>query len=354
MKQELTLHFEVIIHGVPQMHECDSEDKNIQKFYSDNLNPVETELRLEIRKLGDTPYCYYHYLVYKNIISYSGRPKSFFGLSLRLNMYYWDALCIYKILDLAFNAYVLNRLLKPENSNLKYTIPSFFNDKSTPHKMISELKESTNRLIQQILSGSSREKFILLDSFPIKSEKAPKYYLYDCHNNKLLTELKQYGNLIISPYFQSESESKLRSAHQNELQRLYEQNQKLKQQYDNSLQELKNKQESELQSEKSNSKKLKQEIEQKNKELNGLKDKIKQYKDKYQAIYQLIEPFISIKSNKASGPSEVSAIFEEKEPYTPHKHKNRHRLFPSGLNKYIKYIILVSAILLFLIVILLS
>lgn len=351
MKPELTPHFDVFIHGVPNMHEYDREDINFVKFYSGNPNPVETELRLEIRKLGDTRYCYYHYLRHKNIIGYNGRTDSFFGLSLRFNIYYCDALCIYKILDLAFNAYASNLLFKQEGINLKYTIPNF-DDKSATDK-ISKLKESTTRLIQLIFSNASPEKFIQLSSFSIRNEKLPKYYLYDCRNNNLLTTLKQYGNLVISPYFQSESESKLRVAHQNELQSLYNQNQQLKLQYENSLQDFKNKQETELQSERSKYKKLKQEIEQKNKEINGLKDKIKQYTDKIQTIYQLIEPFISIKSNQASGQSsEVPFMFEEKEPYTPHKHKNRHSPFPSQPRHFLLLLVAIFLIL-FLIVMLL-
>ena len=40
-------------------------------------------------------YAYYSYLRYKNMIGAGGRPGSYFGLTLRLDMYYQDVMLIY-------------------------------------------------------------------------------------------------------------------------------------------------------------------------------------------------------------------------------------------------------------------
>jgi len=56
-------------------------------------------------------YSYYSYLVYESVVGNDGRDGSYFGMTLRFDAYCRDFMSIYRILDMAYNSYVVGKLL---------------------------------------------------------------------------------------------------------------------------------------------------------------------------------------------------------------------------------------------------
>ena len=88
---------EILLHGVPSGQDyygLKEEQKLAESFYTSSIESVK--IVVEARKNGTTPYVYYTYLRYKNIVGAGGRPGSYIGITLRLDMYYTDVILAYR------------------------------------------------------------------------------------------------------------------------------------------------------------------------------------------------------------------------------------------------------------------
>lgn len=198
---------ELFIHGVPNGEGFwgKEEDRNYFGTFYDHSTD-EVKFLIQTRLLKGKPYCYYNFLVYKtpgsqvpNVVANDGRDGSYFGISLRLDAYCKDIVNMYRILDTIYNVYVIGNLLKMEKSKLKYIIPDF----ASVSNVIANIEKVTLQLIQNAFSG---EDFVRLDGFAFNGGKYTTYNLYDCTPEGVLSAIKQYSKVVVSPYYQSSKE----------------------------------------------------------------------------------------------------------------------------------------------------
>ncbi len=223
---------ELFVHGVPSGEGFwgKEDDRNyFGTFYDHSSDNVK--LLIQTRTLKGKSYCYYNYLVYKtagsqvpNVVANDGRDGSYFGITLRFDAYCKDFANMYRILDTVFNVYVMGNLLKMEKTKLKYTTPDF----TGVSNVLDGIEKSIIQLIQNAFSNDS---FVRLDGFATSGGNCPTRNLYDCTLENVMSAVKQYSRVAISPYFQSSKEATIQQEHNTQIQNI-------QQQYESRLKEV--------------------------------------------------------------------------------------------------------------------
>lgn len=137
--------------------------------------------------------------MYKDVIANDGRSGSYFGLSIRLDAYCKDFMSIYKMLDIVFSAYVLNKILKVNNGKYTYLISKFKSELD----IMESIYDETLRLFKSMLVGDS---FCNFEGFNLGGDKLLKGNLYEMTIDSVEKTLRQYGCIAISPYYQTNKE----------------------------------------------------------------------------------------------------------------------------------------------------
>lgn len=217
----MNVNVEVFVHGVPNGESFwgkhDEERNFFGLFYRQDCND-EVKFLIQTRSSNATRYCYYSYLVYKNVLANEGRNGSYFGLTIRFGAYCKDFLLLYKILDTVFTTQVLNKILKFQNGKYKYTITDF----GSSSEMMDKIYQATLQLVQSSLTNESFEE---LSGFAMGGSNLPTGNIYEKTVNDVETYVKQFGKMALSPYYPTVRES--------EVVRLYDSKlQTAKQQYD--------------------------------------------------------------------------------------------------------------------------
>lgn len=215
---------ELFIHGVPNGEGFwgKEEDRNYFGTFYDHSTD-EVKFLIQTRQLKGKPYCYYNFLVYKtpgsqvpNVVANDGRDGSYFGISLRLDAYCKDIANMYRILDTIYNVYVIGSLLKMEKAKLKYMVPDF----AGVSNVIANIEKAALQLIQNAFSN---EDFVRLDGFALNGGKFPTYNLYDCTPEGVLSAVKQYSKVVVSPYYLSSKELTLKQECNAQIQTIKQQ-----------------------------------------------------------------------------------------------------------------------------------
>lgn len=188
---------ELLLHGVPdgqKYYGIEVEHTNMGLFYDNSTESIKYVV--ETKKNDGKAYAYYSYLRYKGIVEAGGRTGSYFGLTLRIDKYYQDAMHIFHLLDMLFKRYIVGTLLNPMGDGYKYIVTSF-SSKSTEieqiHKVFFQLFQTT------CLSS----KFLDIDSSLIHSiTKAPIGNLVDGDNVAILASLRKYSKVVLSPDYE--------------------------------------------------------------------------------------------------------------------------------------------------------
>lgn len=192
---------EILIHGVPNGHDYfgpKEEQNNAGSFYITSQESIK--FIVETKKNGNSPYVYYSYLRYKGVVGAEGRSGSYFGLTLRLDVYYNDILHIYNMLDMVFKKYVLGSLLTFTGETYKYNTPDFASKKS-------DIERLQQALIQLIQSTCIASKFIKIDSsFINQISNAPICNIVDITDGIILSTLKKHSKVVLSPDYKSNLE----------------------------------------------------------------------------------------------------------------------------------------------------
>ena len=202
---------EILIHGVPDGQDyfgIKNEQTNMELFYDSSVESVK--FVVEAKKQGDQAYAYYSYLRYKNMIGAGGRPGSYFGLTLRLDMYYQDVMLIYDLLEIVFKKHIVGTLLAPTTDGYKYIVPSFGQKKA-------EIENLQNALLQLIQTSCVVSKFLPLDkSFLNPISTTAVCNIHDITDSLMLATIKKYSKAALSPDYPlnaiKEYEKKLKEA----------------------------------------------------------------------------------------------------------------------------------------------
>ncbi len=292
------MNIEFFVFGVPNGESLwgTTEDKNYFSSFYDGSSD-EVKFLIQTRPLNGKTYCYYNYLVYKsrgaaapNITALDGRAGSYFGMSLRMDSYCKDIVGVYRILDVAYNIYVLGKILKPEQEKLKYTLSSF----PEAAKMLDGIKNQVYQMIRSAFTGAD---FVVLDSnFVLNSGNLLRYNLYDCTRENILAGVKKYGKVVISPFYPNLKDSSAQQQYASQIQSLQQQYEgqlaATKKQYDMQLSATKQQYESQAKEAMNSSAK-------KQAELKGLADKAQQQVEQLSAAYSQKQREIQLQTERA-------------------------------------------------------
>lgn len=188
---------EILIHGVPDGQDyygIKEEQTNMGLFYDSSKESVKYVVETKIQ--GKNTYAYYSYLRYKGMIGSGGRPGSYFGITLRIDMYYQDALHIYSLLDIAFKRYIIGTLLVPSGDAYKYATANF----ATKTADIGKFQQVLFQLIQTTCLPS---KFLDIDASFIHPISAfPSANIADVSDAAILASMKKYSKVVLSPDYE--------------------------------------------------------------------------------------------------------------------------------------------------------
>ena len=117
---------ELIISGTPEGQDYYGPEESRQYMSLMYSASTDNKLMIDVRKEANgKTYCYYNYLVYKDVIGVGGRPGSYFCLALRLDAYCMDIQSMYRLLDITYHNYVKNAILKVTGSKVQYKAGNF-------------------------------------------------------------------------------------------------------------------------------------------------------------------------------------------------------------------------------------
>lgn len=188
---------ELFVHGVPKGQKiwgkAEDDLAYIQNFYTQNNE--ETKFLVEVRNTKDTTYCYYSYLKYNNVVASDGRAGSYFGMTLRFDVYCTDVVTIYNILDIVYKKHIVGHLLSGESSKNKFLVADFAKDSS-------ELKEVESTIFSLIRLSIANTDFLNLQSLQTGKEGALlEVNLLDCTKENILSVIRKCSKVAISPYY---------------------------------------------------------------------------------------------------------------------------------------------------------
>lgn len=202
---------DVFVHGVPNgfRYWGNGADKDyFETFYDESAK--EIIFQTQTRKSGGEAYCYYHYLVYNIVVAHDGRSGSYFGLSLRIDAFYKDALNIYRMLDMLFNTYIVGDILQPlQQGKIKYSVSDF--------APISSKLENLEKEVVHYFEKTRSDNYMSLQGFPTTSGRCLEYNLLDSTSDIIVTAVKQNGIVAISPYYERKSEQDLKRKCEEEI-----------------------------------------------------------------------------------------------------------------------------------------
>jgi len=203
------MEFELFFHGTPKGQDIygKKEDRTyLGTFYDSSTDAIK--FLIHARNTDGGRYCYYNYLVYKNVIDSDGRTGGYFGMTLRIDAYCKDFASMYRILDYAYNAFLLGRILKNDGGHLKYAVLSFLDASEV-------LKKTEAFVLQMIQNAFTSSDFIPLDAtFSGNDANTPKFNLYEVTDTTFLEYVRKFGKVAMSPLYPKSAEIKLEKEYQ--------------------------------------------------------------------------------------------------------------------------------------------
>lgn len=217
------MNIEVFVHGVPNGESFWGKDEDrdyFGNFYNQNSSD-EIKFLIQTRSVRGKAFCYYHYLIYKNVIANEGRTGSYFGLSIRFDAYCKDFMAIYKVLDVAFTTYVLDKVLKrQENGSYKYLISDFAREQN----LMRCIYDTVIKLVTDVFTGRDNS-FCQLNNFAngVASNANFIANVYETTQNAVESTVRKHGRISMSPYYQTQRERNLAQQYESQLKTLKEQ-----------------------------------------------------------------------------------------------------------------------------------
>lgn len=206
------------VFGVPSGENIwQAEEKNdgsefFGKFYTDSVRTSAPQLLIEIAKQGDQTFCYYSFLV-GNTLAHDGRDGSYFGMSIRTDIYIKSALWMHQLMDSLFRSYIVGPVLSAGNGGkLKYTISKF--DEAS--KVLSAVFD---RIVADI-KNTQKSNIIQLPANSLSSG-AEVFNLAECTDDAVAqTLIKQHKCVSLSIYAPSQTAHEAKARLEQQLNKL--------------------------------------------------------------------------------------------------------------------------------------
>lgn len=181
------MQIELYFHGNPKGFDYKGPNKEkdsfFQRFYN-RKKVVSKELVVEKR---DTFY-YYTLLLSKNVIDSNGRPDSYFGITIRFDVYYKIATNIYSLLDTICSKWIIGEVLKESDDNLQYTAPQL---------NITTIDGLQNDLVTWIQRANEQD-FVTIKNQSGSNGQIEQLNLADCSPDNVREAIQKYGSVSIS------------------------------------------------------------------------------------------------------------------------------------------------------------
>ncbi len=303
---------DLFVHGVPAGADTwKDEDRTYFRTFYDSKCPDKVKFLVQIRASGEKKYCYYNYLLYEKVVASDGRDGSYFGVSLRLDEYCREVVTVYYILETLYRKYVLGNFINAEAGRLRYAVNSF----ASVSAVLTNMEKDAGELILKSLDFN--KSCVSLNAFPLNGSRYNSYNLYECAIDIIQQDMQRYGQVALSPYYQShetqvalqQSETRIKEAEQQsqkQIQKVTQQSQqrmaemqrecdktikRVKEDCDTEKEEISRKltsAESEIKKHKQTIAEKESEIKNKETELARLKDENKR-KEQYKSIEEIVE-----------------------------------------------------------------
>lgn len=185
---------ELLMHGVPDgqdFYGVSEEQANMGLFYDNSTESVK--FVVEIKKQGGRTFAYYSYLRYKGVIGSGGRPGSYFGLTLRIDKYYQDAIHFFVLLDILFKRSVVGILLSPSSAGYKYLVTNFASKSA-------EIDKMHQLFLQLIQTTCVSAKFMDINANNLPQiTSVPNLNIADANESVITDLIKKHSKVVISP-----------------------------------------------------------------------------------------------------------------------------------------------------------
>lgn len=192
----------IVFHGVPQGHDVygNAGDKYYESFYGigESFKGAKRVFVVEIRK-DTTGLCsYYSYIRPQNVVAHSGRPGSYFGMSLKVEgRYCTDVFSLFQLFDKIYYEKIIGTIIQQSGNTEQYCIASFA-DVDYQLKAIAQLGEG------QIKANFENDFEVIDSSFTKKYASTSLYYnLDDVNSESFFNCTKVYGKIFVSPEYAS-------------------------------------------------------------------------------------------------------------------------------------------------------
>lgn len=201
------MNVEIYIHGTPEGHEVYSNasviDRHVNTYYGAEF--ADQSLIIETSIVDCNIYCYYTYFR-TNILSYSGRPMQYWGITIRTDCFVKNAHVMYQILEM-FGQYISSSIMS-EGDNRKFLA-----------KSISDIGKKVVGPIANLLSTIILAKDIIKmdDSFLANIGEAIRINPLDLLSVDIVNHVKKAEKLIVSPNVLSIYEKKRLDEYKNKI-----------------------------------------------------------------------------------------------------------------------------------------
>lgn len=197
----MNLNINLFVHGVPLGQKIWGPRGDDYSYLSSFYGPkwdVPEAMKIDVMTFGGIKYCYYTLVKGLNVYDSQGRAGSYFALTLRINAFYSDIQNLYGILKAAYEKICVGLCIQETKDSAKYILADFQN-------VDTGLKELENRILGYISEFSVADDIVSLDSIVNAQSSTCTFNLHECTKEIATKAIKQYGKLIVSSWYLSES-----------------------------------------------------------------------------------------------------------------------------------------------------
>lgn len=189
---------EIYFHGNPAGFICTPDDNGQDFFdhYYKSERKVRKEFRIEMRPYNGKTYFYYTYMRSVDLSDNKGRPNAYCAITMRLDAFYTDVMCIYDFLEMLYRALIENRGVMKQNGPIwQYNVEDF---PSAFHNEAMKMLRSFQSVFSSAHCGEMPSPKGVL-----KTEINP----LDCNSTKIVQAFKKSSSVSISPEYPLERET---------------------------------------------------------------------------------------------------------------------------------------------------
>lgn len=189
---------EFFFHGTPSaFQEWGTAGDSMMRYYA-NVSGIAEPIRfsIELGRIGDKYCLYYSYLRYASVFDSTGRPGSYFGITIRLDEeFVRDIEAIYNLCDSVYNNDVVGKVLSVRGEAAHYLVSTFKEREST-------LQNISERMAAQIgMLPSVRIAPTLLRAQGVPKTAVAAFNIMDAGSAYFWQQLRSAEQVLVSPHY---------------------------------------------------------------------------------------------------------------------------------------------------------